>query len=93
MTPWQKRIKQAQAKAKQLRGAGPSVTKRQLQDEQMRLMGIDPELVPSNISARSHWNRIDQWDPNAVARWASRWNIDPVSSFVKGNAVNQPNKN
>jgi hypothetical protein len=65
-------------------------TKRERQDEQMRVMGIDPDQVPDNISARSHWNRIDQWDPDAVARWATHWNIDPVTSFIKGNAVNQP---
>ena len=67
-------------------------TKREQQNEQMRRMGIDPDQVPNNSSARSHWNKIDQWDPNAVARWATHWNIDPVTSFIKGNAVNQPDK-
>ena len=62
-------------------------TKRERQDQQMRLMGIDPDRAHG--SARSHWNRIDQWDPNAVARWAAHWNIDPVTSFIRGNAVNQ----
>ena len=67
--------------------------KRDIDNMQMRRMGIDPDLVPKNISARSHWNKIDQWDPTAVARWAAKWNIDPMTSFIKGNAVNQPDAN